>query len=282
MSLTQVFDRPLQGRQFFEEIIRENLDRGRPEFVQLLFQRRITRRTPSRFRTRVLTAGVEPSLHFDYKQTRVKQYFKLGRALRTETTVNNTRDFAVGKLLRNLEKIKAIGFQANRRLLRVQRLSHDCMLGAECFERLHAPQTVGRQRTPRLLFGDRRVQALCAALQAFCFLPHGFRRRDLLERVAPLLGESADSWPPGRASYDLRRLRLRGLIERLPRTHRYRVTKQGRRIALCFHRIYARVLRPGLSVALAEDAPHPAPAARLLDRLDEQIDRLWKGQCVTA
>ena len=106
MSLTQVFDRPLQGRQFFEEIIRENLDRGRPEFVQLVFQRRITKRTPSRFRTRVLTAGVEPSLHFDCKQTRVKQYFKLGRALRTETTVNNTRDFGVGKLLRNLEKIK--------------------------------------------------------------------------------------------------------------------------------------------------------------------------------
>ena len=123
--------------------------------------------------------------------------------------LNNIRDFQVGKLRRNLEKLKAIGFQANRRLLRVQRLSHDCMLGAECFERLHVPQKVGRQRTPGLCFGDRRVQALCAALQAFCFLPHGFRRRDLLERVAPLLGESADNWPPRRASYDLRRLRLR-------------------------------------------------------------------------
>ena len=144
------------------------------------------------------------------------------------------------------------------------------------------PQKVGRQRTPGLRFGDRRVQALCAALQAFCFLPHGFRRQDLLERVAPLLGTSADSWPPGRASYDLRRLRLRGLIECLPRTHRYRVTRKGRRIATCFHRVYARVLRPGLSVAFAEDAPHPAPSARLLDRLDAQIDRLWKGQCVVA
>ena len=246
MALTQVFDRPLQGRQFFEEVIRENLDRGRPEFVQLVFGRRVTSRTPSRFRTRVLTAGVEPSLHFDYKHSRIKQYFKLGRALRTETTVNDTGDFAVGRLLRNLEKIKAIGFQANRRLLRVQRLSHDPMVGADRFERLHAPQKAGRQRAPGLRFGDRRVQALCAALQAFCFLPHGFRRQDLLERVAPLLGESAASWPPGRASYDLRRLRLRGLIERLPRTHRYRVTRKGRRIATCFHRVYARVLRPGL------------------------------------
>ena len=102
----------------------------------------------------MLTAGVEPSLHFDYKQTRVKQYFKLGRALRTETTVNNTRDFAVGKLLRNLEKIKAIGFQANRRRLSLQRLSHDCTVGADRIERFRAPacgsQSVGCAfRVPR-------------------------------------------------------------------------------------------------------------------------------------
>ena len=196
--------------------------------------------------------------------------------------MSSTRDFQGGKLQRNFEKIHAIGFQANGRLLRVQRLSHDCMLGADSFERLHAPQTVGRQRTPGLRFGERRVQVLCAALQAFSFLPHGFRRRDLLERVAPLLGESADSSPRGRASCDLRRLRLRGLIRRLPHSHRYRVTRKGRRIALCFHRIYARVLCPGLSVALAEDTPHPALAARLLDRFDGQIDRLRKGQCVAA
>jgi hypothetical protein len=80
VSLTQVFDRPLHGRQFFEEVIRDNLDVGRPDRVQLLFQRRISRRTPDRFRTRVLTAGVQPSLRFDYKHTRVKQYFKLDKA----------------------------------------------------------------------------------------------------------------------------------------------------------------------------------------------------------
>ena len=71
-ALTQVFDRPLQGRQCFEEVIRENLDLGRPEQVQLVFQRRISKRTPSRFRTRVITSGVDLSLHCDYKQTRSK------------------------------------------------------------------------------------------------------------------------------------------------------------------------------------------------------------------
>ena len=88
-SLTQVLDRPATGRVFFEEVIRENLDIGRPDQVQLIFERRITKRTPGRFRTRVITEGVTPSLHIDYKRSRIKQYHKEGRALRTETTINN-------------------------------------------------------------------------------------------------------------------------------------------------------------------------------------------------
>jgi hypothetical protein len=98
-SLTQTLDRPLTGRVFFEEVIRENLDLGRPDQVQLLFERRVTKRTPGRFRTRVITEGVTPTLHVDYKHARLKQYHKEGRALRTETTINNPRDFAVGKRL---------------------------------------------------------------------------------------------------------------------------------------------------------------------------------------
>ena len=81
-ALTQVFDRPVQGRVFFEEVMRENLDLGRPGHgagatrVALIFDRRVTRRTPSRYRTRVITDGVIPSLHVDYKHSRIKQYHK--------------------------------------------------------------------------------------------------------------------------------------------------------------------------------------------------------------
>ena len=85
----------------FEEIIRENLDLGRPDMVQLVFDRRVTKKTPGRFRTRVLTDGVIPSLHVDYKNSRIQQYFKqvpevaeVGAG--TETTINNTHDFYIG------------------------------------------------------------------------------------------------------------------------------------------------------------------------------------------
>jgi hypothetical protein len=71
-SLTQVLDCPRNGRLFFEQVIRENLDLGRPDQVQLIFNRRINKRTPGKFRTRVLTEGVIPSLHIDYKSSKIK------------------------------------------------------------------------------------------------------------------------------------------------------------------------------------------------------------------
>jgi len=120
-SLTQMLDAPVTGRIFFEHVIRDNLDIGRADQVGLIFNRKIQHRThrptPGRFRTRVITAGVTPSLHADYKHTTVKQYHKEGRALRTETTINDTRDFRIGKGLGNLPALREIGFSANRRLL---------------------------------------------------------------------------------------------------------------------------------------------------------------------
>jgi hypothetical protein len=138
-SLTQVLDRPVHGRLFFEQVIRENLDLGRPEDVRLIFNRRITRRTPGSLRTRVVTHDVTTSLNAYYKNTRIKQYHKENRALRTETTINNTYDFGIGKRLHNLAKLREIGFAANRRLLEIERLSHDCMLAEDTFQSINGP-----------------------------------------------------------------------------------------------------------------------------------------------
>src|SRR5262245_60851953 len=231
-SLTQVLDRPLSGRIFFEEVIRENLDLGRPDQVQLVFGRRVSRQTPGRFRTRVLTEGVAPSLHVDYKRSRIKQYHKEGRALRTETTINDARDFRIGKRLRNLPALRQVGFQANRRLLDVQRISQDCAIGEDAFRRLNEPVIAESQRASGLRFADAAVQALLSALAVFRLLPRGFSGRDLRDHWAPLLGKAPDDMTMGQMGYHLRRLRLHGLIERIHGTHRYRVTRQGTRAAL--------------------------------------------------
>jgi hypothetical protein len=272
-SLTQVLDRPLTGRVFFEEVIREHLDLGRPDQVQLIFDRRVTRRTPGRFRTRVITEGVIPSLHVDYKRSRIKQYHKEGRALRTETTINDTRDFGIGKRLTNLPALRVVGFGANRRLLDVQRVSHDCHLGAAAFAQITQPISVDGQRAAALRFEQDRVQALLSALVVFSLLPTGFSNRDLREHLAPLLGRAPSQLPPGRMTYDLRRLRLHGLIERIPRTHRYRLAPAGLRTALFFTRAYARLFRSGLAQVMPAATPANSPLRAAFDQLDRAIDR---------
>ena len=281
-SLTQVLDRPLHGRAFFEEVIRENLDLGRPDHVQLIFGRRVNKRTPSSYRTRVITQDVVPSLHIDYKHSRIKQYHKEGRALRTETTINDSYDydFAVGRGLGNFEQLKELGFTTNRRLSGVQRISHNCQIGGAVFDRLQQPQVApdSGQRCAALRFGCARVQALLCALLAFRLLPRGFDNRQLRAQMAPLLGVAADAWSPGRMTYDLRRLRIHGLIERIPRSRRYRVTAAGIRAALCDQRTYARVLRPTLSTVFDADPPRASRLKRTVEAFDREIDRLWEGQ----
>jgi hypothetical protein len=272
-SLTQVLDRPLAGRIFFEQVIRENLDLGRPEHVQLIFNRAVRRHPSSRFRTRVITDDVIPSLHIDYKRSRIKQYFKEGRALRTETTINAADDFGIGRALHNLPALREVGFTANRRLLDVQRITHDCFIGEDAFARLQRSCEVGGQRAAALRFGDQRVQTLLHALLPFSLLPRGFSNRDLRHRLAPLHGAVPDDISSGRMTYDLRRLRLHGLIKRIPKSHRYRLTDRGLRVALFFTRAFQRVIRPTLSLLLDDIAPEGTPIRKALDRFEAQIER---------
>ena len=277
-SLTQVLDTPVSGRIFFEQVIRDNLDLGRPDQVGLIFARRIITKgrhpTPSRFRTRVITAGVVPSLHVDYKHSKIKQYHKQSRALRTETTINDPTDFDIGKGLNNLPALREVGFSANRRLLRVQHISHDPIIGADAFTSLTRPVTVDGQHAAALRFGDPRVQALLATLLLFRLQPTGFTNRDLRTHLAGLIGADPTTWPAGRGTYDLRRLRLHGLIERIPHTHRYQVTDTGLRHALFLTQVHDRVIRTGTAHLGDPDPPTPSRLRAALTSYRKALDHL--------
>jgi len=145
---------------------------------------------------------VTPSLHADYKHTTIKQYHKEGRAPRTETTINNSYHFDIGKRLTNLPALCEVGFTANRRLLDVQRLSHDPARGRETFTAVNDPviTDIGT-RVAGLGFADTRAQALFSALLIFRLLPNGFTNRDLRGLVGQLLDKTMSA---GQLTYDLR------------------------------------------------------------------------------
>jgi len=240
--------------------------------VQLIFGRRVTRRTPGRFRTRILTSDVDPSLHLDYKRSRIKQYYKQGRALRTETTINDTHDFGIGRSLTNLPDLRTIGREANRRLLDAQRMSQRCAISADSFQQVVLPSSVDGQRAPGLRFGDPRVMALFSSLCQFCHLPDGFTNATLRPLVAAHLGQP--HYTSRQMTYDLRRLRRKRLIQRLDGTHHYVLTLLGRRLAFFFAKSYVRILRPGLRQLDPLSPQHNSRLAQAWLRFDQALDSL--------
>jgi hypothetical protein len=210
----------------------------------------------------VITNGVTPSLHIDYKHSKIKQYHKEGRALRTETTINDTSDFGIRKRLTHLPALREIGFLANLRLLGVQQFSHNPIHAEHAFTTVHHPTiTSDGHRIAGLRLGDHRAHALLQALLTIRLIPHGFLHRDLRGLLADLLGKHSHEITTGQVSYDLRRLRAHGLIARIPRTHRYRITDTGLHHAALITHIHTRLLHPGLA-QLTDPRPAQRPAHR--------------------
>jgi hypothetical protein len=271
ISETCVFDRPQAGRMWFEGVIRDHLDVGRPDQVRLIFDRRLTRSAVGPFRTRVLTKGVDPTLCCYYKSSRIKQYFKEGRALRTETVICDTQDFDIGRRVcaTNWNALRAVGQSANRRLCE-----------AETADALPAPDVVTFQQVtrpchneeglyaPGLRFGDPRVMAVLASLVGFCHLVEGFTNRQLVQRAAALLDAP---YTRRQATYDLRRLKRKGLILKTPHRRCYQLTPLGRRVAVLFTKTYGRVLAPGL-ILLDPKLPDELKQRHMLATAWRQLD----------
>jgi hypothetical protein len=261
-SRTLVFDAPRQARAFFEALVADNLDIGRPDEVQLIFGRKIYANTAGTFSTKVVTRGVDVTVNVFYRHSRIKEYLKEGRALRIETVCNSPDDLGCHRRLQHLPELQAKARAANRRLLMIQRAGQGCTLATAQFERIALPSVEQGQRTGALRFGDPRAMALAGALCVAINAVMDVTNRSLRAQVASLLGRP---YTAAQMTYDLRRLRLKGLVRRIERSHRYELTPDGIRMALFSTKVYSRVLRPLLSV----DQP-PAPvelraARRVID-----------------
>lgn len=283
ISDTRVFDRPAAGRAWFERTIADQLDLGRPDRVQIVFDRKITKTTPGVFQTKVITKGVAPVIQAHYKHSKVKQYFKEGRALRTETTVNDPYDFGVGRLLtsENWRALIEIGEQTNQRLLDAQLQACQCAPDPTALARIVLPSIHDGQPAPGLRFGDPRVMALLACLCHYGHLFGGLTNRSLRELIAGLIpGYSARQ-----ATYDLRRVRRKGLFRRVPRTQRYELTAEGRRIAVFFTKTYTRIVNPSLAELdpqLPKEIARRAPLARSWRDVEAALDDRIRQAAIAA
>ncbi|MCA1680724.1 MAG: hypothetical protein LC777_18145, partial [Actinobacteria bacterium] len=265
VSRTLVLDDPRRARGFFEALVADNIGIGRPEEVSLVFARRLRRPTRHPYQTRIFSTGTEVRIDFRYKHSRVKQYLKDGRALRIETVINKPADLEVAARLHNLPELIAKARQVNQRLLIIERAGQSCAIGTALFERIHQPHHQGGQRTGALRFGDQRAIALAGALCHLLPAVTGFTNKSLRGLVAGHLGQD---YSQSKMSYDLRRLRLHGLIQRLPHKNTYQLTAEGIRVAVFYTKLQNRLLRPLMD---ADKPPAKPETRRALTTLDHAV-----------
>jgi hypothetical protein len=269
-SRTLIFDGDVHARAFFEALLCENMDLGRPENVELLFRRGERSGRPSDpppgggFKTKIDRYCDLVTLNVFYKNSRLKQYLKDGIALRTETVINSPRDLRCNRQLHNLPELQDKARAINARLLETETAGQDTALVSPVIERITRPTVTGDGRkAPALRFGDLRVQALAGAIAAMLFTVTGITNRSLRALMTGLLHRP---YSMNQASYDLSRLARNGLIRRLPGRNRYTLTRDGMLFACFYTRVYDHILRP----LMAPDRPNAPPElAAALDTLDQ-------------
>jgi hypothetical protein len=283
ISDTRMFDRPAAGRAWFERTLPDQLTLGRPDQVSIVFGRRVQRNTPGRFHTKIFNQGVEPAIQVHYRASKVKQYFKEGRALRTETTVNDTRDFGIGRRLtaENWDALVSIGHQVNQRFLDHQLAACQCAPDATTLQRVVLPSIEDGLPAPGLRFGEPRTMALLACLCCYQHLFAGLTNRSLRELIAGLI----PGYTARQMTYDLRRLRRKHFIQRVPRTQRYELTSEGRRLAVFLTKTYTRIVTPSLAdldPALPADIAQRTPLAQAWKAFEHALQARIDQTAITA
>ena len=251
---------------FFEQVIRDNLDIGRPDQVSSIFERR-SRRTPGKFRTRVITSGVSRAC--TSTTSTPHQAVPQGRkGVAHRNHHQQHRDFGIGKRLNNLPALREVGSQptdASRR----PNISHDPITGTDALAAITGTlTTTSGIRIPGLRFADQRTHALLSALLVFRVPPERIHQ----QRPAHIHRPAARTRPlhltAGQMTYDLRRLKTRGADHPdrgeppLPR-HRSRPRhrevprlRPGPRLALRPRRTRHRDTHPGPSAIRWHRIPH--------------------------
>ena len=172
--------------------------------------------------------------------------------------INDPDDLGCPRRLAHLDELQVRARAVNTALLDTERVGQGCVLASPAFERIARPTlTEEGRRAPALRFGDPRVQALAGALCTTLLAVTGITNKSLRALMTGLLGGS--DYTMNQASYDLARLRVNGLITRIPGNNRYRLTGDGLRFAIFYTKLHDRLLRPA---ARRRPAASPATATK--------------------
>jgi hypothetical protein len=262
-----------------ERLLDANRTIGQPNKITVIFGRKITKQHHGKLQTEIEDMHLaNPVIRSHYRNGFIKQYVRDNRILRTEAATTNVTDYGVNKAVENLPALRAKLASINHNYLDIQQDILETFVDRGQLQHLAQPSyTPSGKRIPGLkLDNPRQLAALMHALVRFAQIAAAgtFSTGQIHPYVIAALGRAGERYSLGSLRYDLSKLRAKGLVEKLPRSRRYRLPAKGYTVCLIFLKLVDRLCAPltaGLLSPVPGDAALPPQKRSRLDRLYQTL-----------
>ena len=283
-----IFHRRAALDKLGDRLLDANRTIGQPNKITVIFGRKVTKQHHGKLQTEIEDMHLpNPVIRSHYRNGFIKQYVRDHLILRTEAATNNVTDYGVNKAVEHLPTLRDKMSAINDNYLDIQQDILETFVDRGQLQRLAEPtRTPSGKRIPGLKLDNPRQRALMHALVRFAQIPasNTFSTKEIYPHVVAALGCSIDQYSLASLRYDLAKLRAKGLVEKLPRSRRYRLPAEGYSVCLIFLKLFDRLYAPltaGLLHPIPADATLPVTKRSRLDRLyqclTEAIDRLVRA-----
>ena len=259
-----------------ERLLDANRTIGQPNKISTIFGRKVTKNYRGELKTVIEDLDLpNPVIRSHYGNGFIKQYVRDHVDLRTEPASNNVADYGVKKAVENLPQLRQAMGSVIDNYLDVQQDILETFVDRGQLRKLSEPTVMENgKRVPGLKIDHPRQLAVMHALVRFANIAAGsqFYTRDLYSHVAEALGVTTDQYTLASLRYDISKLRAKGLVKKVERSRRYRLTREGYSICVVFLKLFERIYAP-LTAGLLQSVPGDS---KLQEQRRSQLDRLYQ------
>ena len=249
---------------------------GQPDSITTIFGRRVTTHHAGKLQTSIQDFHLpNPVIRSHYGHGFVKQYVRDHLLLRTEPATNDVSDYGIRKAVEHLPALRQRLAGIVDNYLDVQQDILETFVDRGQLRRLAEPTVLpSGKRLPGLKLDHPRQLALMHALVRFAHVAAGgtFKTADLYPHALAALGVAPATYHLASLRYDLAKLRAKGLVDKVPRSRRYRLLPEGYRLCVVFLKLFERIYAP-LTAGLLQPVRGDG---RLQDAKRHQLDRLYQ------
>lgn len=283
-----IFHRRAALDEMGERLLDANRTIGQPNKITTIFGRKVTKLYRGKLQTVIEDMDFpNPVIRSHYGNGFIKQYVRDHLNLRTEPATNNVADYGIGKAVENLPQLRGRMSAITDNYLNVQQDILETFVDRGQLRKLAEPTVLPNgKRIPGLKIDHPRQLALMHGLVRFAHIAAGgtFLTQEIHPYTLEALGLSEAEYRLASLRYDLSKLRAKGLVEKVPRSRRYRLTPEGYSICLVFLKLFDRIYAPltaGLLQPVSGDSKLQQQKRSQLDRLYQRVaddlDRLLKA-----